>query len=61
MKWGFVALAALGRRPGTRPGLVLAAGQEQNTAGLLHGLARAQGGWVTLGVTGALQGLAGEC
>lgn len=36
MKRGFLALAALGRRPGTTPGLVLAAGQEQNTAGLLQ-------------------------
>lgn len=36
MKRGFLALAALDRRSGTRPGLVLAAGQEQNPAGLLQ-------------------------
>lgn len=36
MKRDFLALAALGRRPVTRPGLVLAARQEQNTAGLLQ-------------------------
>lgn len=39
MKKGFLALAALGRRPGTRPGVVLAAGQEQNIAGLLQSTA----------------------
>lgn len=36
MKKGFLALAAPGRRPVTRAGLVLAAGQEQNIAGLLQ-------------------------